>query len=272
MSNDAGTAIDETAVETFMEKVLGDYAGANAFFMGAVGDRLGLFTGLTEDGPATSRELAGRTGLQERYLREWLGGMAAAGYLAYDPGTARYAMPPEHAPVLAEEAGPMFLGAAFFDFSTNFGDSFHLLLEAFRSGGGVAQDVHGEEVAESIERFTAPWFENLLVPVWLPAMPEVLSRLETGATVCDVGCGRGRALIKLAETFPGCSFTGYDVYGPAIYGATQRAKDAGVDDRVRSRCATRPEGSPSTTTWSRRSTSSTIRSTRRGYSGRFAGP
>jgi SAM-dependent methyltransferase len=95
----------ETAVEGFAEKVLGDYAGANAFFMAALGDRLGLFVALASNEPQSSAELADRTGLQERYLREWLAGMAAAGYLTYDPPSGCYAMPDAHVPVLAEEAG-----------------------------------------------------------------------------------------------------------------------------------------------------------------------
>ena len=232
MPDDVSAVVDEQAVESFMDSVMGDYAGANAFFMGAIGDRLGLFADLTVSGAASPTELAQRTGLDERYLREWLGGMAAAGYLNYDAGTTRYTMPPEHAPVLAEEAGPCFLGAAFFDFSTNFGDSFHLLLDAFRSGEGVPQNVHGAEVAHSIDRFTAPWYEHMLVPVWLPAMPDVLRRLEAGAAVCDVGCGRGRAIVKLAEAFPRCNFSGFDVYAPTIDGAIERARAAGVENRV----------------------------------------
>jgi 2-polyprenyl-3-methyl-5-hydroxy-6-metoxy-1,4-benzoquinol methylase len=230
------TQIDDTleraAVEAFQERVLGDYAGANAFFIASIGDRLGLFKELARNGSASSAELATRTRLQDRYLREWLGGMAAAGYLEYDPSTDRYALPAEHAPVLAEEAGPFFFGNAFFDFSTNFGDSYHDLLGAFRVGGGVPQAVYGAEVAESIERFTAPWFEHKLVDEWLPLMPDVLAKLEAGVVLCDVGCGRGRAIVKLAQAFPRSSFVGLDVYGPAVQAARSSAEAAGVTDRV----------------------------------------
>jgi hypothetical protein len=138
VTDTAQAVSSEAAVEGFAEKVLGDYAGANAFFMAGLGDRLGLFVALASNEPQSIAELADRTGLQERYLREWLAGMTAAGYLSYDPPSGRYTMPDAHVPVLAEEAGVLFFGAAFFDFSTNYGETFHQLLEALRSGGGVA--------------------------------------------------------------------------------------------------------------------------------------
>jgi SAM-dependent methyltransferase len=233
MSTEIGDALDEAAVEAFGDRVLGDYAGANAFFMASIGDRLGLFKSLAADGPATTGELAARAALQDRYVREWLEGMAAAGYLEYDPSTQRYAIPAHHIPVLAEEAGTSFFGNAFFDFSTNFGDTYQRLLAAFRSGGGVPQAAYGNEVAESIERFTAPWFEHRLVGEWLPEMPRVRAKLETGSDVCDVGCGRGRALIRLAESFPNSRFVGCDIYAPAIEAARASAEEAGVTERVR---------------------------------------
>ena len=233
MGPETSHGVSAKAVEAFMEKVLGDYAGASAFFMAGIGDRLGLFKDLAASGAATSPELAARTGLQERYLREWLAGMAATGYLNYEPGTGRYALPAEHAPVLAEEAGRFFLGSAFFSYSTNYGQTFHRLLEAFREGGGVPQDLFGEEGVEAIDRLSAPWFEHLLVPEWLPAMPDVLAKLQAGAAVADVGCGRGRAVINLARAFPACSIVGYDIYPPAVAAARSRAAAAGLRDRVR---------------------------------------
>ncbi|MGH3084754.1 MAG: methyltransferase domain-containing protein, partial [Gaiellaceae bacterium] len=223
MSIELKEQVDDAAVEAFAEKVLADYAGANAFFMASIGDRLGIFEDLAE-GPATTEELAARTGLQERYVREWLGGMAAAGYVDYDPTTVSYSLPAERVPVLAEEAGPAFFGCAFFDFSTNFGETYHRLLDAFRAGGGVSQESYGAEVAESIERFTAPWFEHMLVELWLPEMPAVATKLQEGAFVCDVGCGRGRAVIKLALAFPKATFVGIDVYEPAVRAGEQAAE------------------------------------------------
>jgi 2-polyprenyl-3-methyl-5-hydroxy-6-metoxy-1,4-benzoquinol methylase len=233
MPAETTSVVEQAAVEAFAERVLGDYAGANAFFMAGIGDRLGLFKELAAGGAATSDELASWTGLQERYVREWLGGMAAAGYLDRDPETGRYALPADHVPVLAEEAGPFFFGSAFFDFSTNFGETYRRLVDAFRDGGGVPQDLYGAEVAESIERFTAPWFEHMLVQQWLPLMPDALAKLEEGAIVCDVGCGRGRALSRLAAAFPRSRFVGYDLYEPAIRAARARMQQAGVADRVR---------------------------------------
>ncbi|MEU7896808.1 class I SAM-dependent methyltransferase [Nonomuraea sp. NPDC049152] len=235
----------QAGAEEFMEKVFADYAGANAVFMAAIGDRLGLFKDLADRGPASGEELAGRTGLTERYVREWLAGMAAAGYLTQDDG-GRFGLPAEHVPVLAEEAGTMFLGNAFFDYSTNYGQSFHELLRAFRSGGGVSQELYGPEVAESIDRFTAPWFEHQLVPVWLPLMPEARAKLEAGAQVCDVGCGRGRALLKLAQAFPRSELVGLDLYEPSIQAATEQAREAGVGDRLRYELHDAAEGLPGT--------------------------
>jgi 2-polyprenyl-3-methyl-5-hydroxy-6-metoxy-1,4-benzoquinol methylase len=108
----------------------------------------------------------------------------------------------------------------------------------------VAQEAYGEEVAASIDRFTAPWFEHRLVPQWIPAMPNVQALLEAGATACDVGCGLGRALVRLAEAFPQCRFVGTDAYEPAIRGACAKAQEAGVQDRVRFEVADAAAGLP----------------------------
>ena len=90
-------ALDQAKMEAFVHKVFGDTSAALTTTLAAIGDRLGLFKDLVASGPATSVELATRTGMHERYAREWLGGMASAGYLTYDPASQRFTLPAEHA-------------------------------------------------------------------------------------------------------------------------------------------------------------------------------
>jgi len=105
--------VDEARLEAFVGRAIGDLGGAMTTLFCALGDRLGLFKSLSDNGPATSDELSARLGLQERYVREWLRGMTAAGYLEHDPESARFDLPAEHAPVLSQETGPMFFGGVY---------------------------------------------------------------------------------------------------------------------------------------------------------------
>jgi 2-polyprenyl-3-methyl-5-hydroxy-6-metoxy-1,4-benzoquinol methylase len=237
--------IDLAQVEAFAGKVLGDASGMAATIMASIGDRLGLFRSLAQGGPATSSQLAERTGLNERYTREWLGGMASAGYLTYDPLTQQFTLPAEHAPVLAQEGGPAFMGGIQ-QFLIGVGEPIDQVIGAFKHGGGVPQSAYTENTWAGLDRFTAGWFENLLLQQWVPAMPAVQLALERGANVADVGCGRGRALIKLAQAFPNSRFVGYDAYGPAVEDATARAAAAGVADRIRFEARDVSQGLPET--------------------------
>ncbi len=223
--------IDEAQLEAFMGKMVGDLGGTTATIMGMIGDRLGLFKDLAAKGPATSTELAARTGINERYAREWLGGMANAGYLEHDSASSRFTLPAEHAPALAQESGPMFMGGIYQTLLGMLGP-FYQLIQAFQHGGGVHQSAYDDNMWDGLERFTNGWFENLLLQQWIPGMPDVQAKLERGVSVADVGCGRGRALIKLAQAFPNSRYVGFDVFGPTIAKATANAEAAGVADRV----------------------------------------
>jgi 2-polyprenyl-3-methyl-5-hydroxy-6-metoxy-1,4-benzoquinol methylase len=225
-------SIDQAKTEAFVGKVLADTAGLAVTVMSSIGDRLGLFKSLAQQGPATSEELAERVHVNERYAREWLSAMASAGYLEYDPATRRFTLPPEHVPVLAQEGGPVFFGGVQEEM-IGLAGPINQLMQAFRTGGGVLMEAYDPSAWEGIARFTSGWFENLLGPVWLPAMPEVRAKLERGALVADVGCGQGKALIKLAQTYPQSRYVGYDNFAPFIQQATANAQAAGVTDRVR---------------------------------------
>src|SRR5206468_7285430 len=101
-------SVDQAKTEAFLGKVLSDTSGLTTTIMASIGDRLGLFKQLAH-GPATSAQLATRAAINERYAREWLGAMASAGYVEYDPASERFTLPAEHMPVLAQEHGPIFL-------------------------------------------------------------------------------------------------------------------------------------------------------------------
>ena len=223
--------IDQAKTEAFLGKVLSDTSGMTTTIMASIGDRLGLFKQLAQ-GPATSGQLAARADINERYAREWLGTMASAGYVEYDPASERFTLPAEHLPVLAQEHGPIFFGGMHQMLAGMVGP-LNQLIQAFQHGGGVPQSAYDHDMWDGLERFTAGWFENLLIPVWLPAMPELQAKLERGALVADVGCGRGKTLIKLAQAFPRSRYVGYDIFEPTIAQATTHAQAAGVADRVR---------------------------------------
>ncbi len=224
--------INQAKADAFVGKVLADTAALAVTTLSSIGDRLGLFKSLAQQGSATSEELAERAHINERYAREWLGAMASAGYLEYDPASRRFTLPPEHVPVLAQEGGPVFFGGVQEEI-VGLAGPVNQLMQAFRSGGGVPMEAYDPSAWEGIARFTSGWFENLLVPVWLPAMPDVLAKLERGALVADVGCGQGKALIKLAQTYPQSRYVGYDSFAPFIEQAKANAEAAGVADRVR---------------------------------------
>ena len=225
-------SIDEAKLGAFMERFLGDAAGLMASTLAMLGDRLGLFKTLEKCGPARSGELAAAAEVNERYAREWLRGMHAAGYLELDRETGRYDLPPEHAQVLAAEGGPAFLGGAL-QLTFGYLRTVERLTEAFRSGGGVAQSAYPAETWEGMGRFSRSFYDNLLVQQWLPAVDGLVQRLEQGASWADVGCGSGLALIRLAESFPASTFVGYDNFEGQLELARRAAADAGVSDRVR---------------------------------------
>jgi SAM-dependent methyltransferase len=224
--------IDHAQAAAFAGRVMGDMSACMTTLLAALGDRLGLFAALASSGATSSADLAAHAGVSERYVREWLGGMAAAGYVVYDPAAERFALPPEHAPVLAQEGGPFFIGGGYQLLLAEVGQ-LDRLTDAFRTGGGIDPSAYDEGLWEGQGRFSAGWVEHQLTQSWIPAMPDVQARLERGAAVADIGCGQGRALIKLAQTYPDSYFVGYDVFAPVLAQATENARLAGVADRVR---------------------------------------
>jgi 2-polyprenyl-3-methyl-5-hydroxy-6-metoxy-1,4-benzoquinol methylase len=164
-------------------------------------------------------------------VREWLRGMTAAGYVEYEPEIQCFSLPVEHAPILADETGPVFFGGVYQELVGSLA-ALARVADAFRAGGGAPQEAYPSDFWEGMERFTAGWFENLLLTDWLPSVPGVRAKLEQGAAVADVGCGAGRALIKLAGAFPNATCSGYDAFEGQLARARKNAASAGVEDRI----------------------------------------
>jgi 2-polyprenyl-3-methyl-5-hydroxy-6-metoxy-1,4-benzoquinol methylase len=180
-----------------------------------LGDRLGLYRAMAGRGPMTAGELAGATGLHQRWLLEWLRSQAAALLLATTDGD-RFELTPEAADVLVEDVDSLWFAAGAFQGGVAPPAVIDRLADAFRTGIGLSYDDLGPSAAHTVERMLGPWSRLALVPVVLPALDGVVDRLRRGARVADVGCGSGVALLTMAASFPDSRFEGYDPSEHAI--------------------------------------------------------
>jgi 2-polyprenyl-3-methyl-5-hydroxy-6-metoxy-1,4-benzoquinol methylase len=222
--------LDENKLNAFVGKMVGDLGAALSGALVVLGDRLGLYRGLAE-GPATSEELAKRSGANERYVREWLNAQASAGYVSYDAASRRYTLPAEHAFVLADPSSPAYFPGAFQIAQAGW-NGIPKIESNFKTGEGLAWGAQHPCLFEGTERFFRAGYVANLLSSWIPALTGVEEKLKRGARVADVGCGLGASSILMARAFPNSRFYGFDSHQGSIELARQRAKDAGVEDRV----------------------------------------
>jgi 2-polyprenyl-3-methyl-5-hydroxy-6-metoxy-1,4-benzoquinol methylase len=225
MAHDAG-AVNPQRVKEIAEHVFGILGGALTSAMIHLGDRLGLYRALAGAGPLTSEEVARRTGLHERWVREWLRGQATARLVDYS-GDGRFALSPEAAMVLADERSPAFAAGGFCALPQQMA-VLDRLPESFRTGIGLPYDALGPEGAVGVERLLGPWFRTQLVPAALPALDGVVPKLERGARVGDIGCGAGVAVLEMAAAYPRSEFHGWDISKHALARADANARAAGL--------------------------------------------
>ena len=196
-----------------------------------IGDRTGLFKAMAGAGPLTVEQLAGKTGLSARYVREWLGAMATARYVGYDAAADTYLLTPEYAAVLADEDSPFFVGS-YFQMAQAAVTVAPKVAEAFKTGKGVTQSEYPVSFFEAAERNSRTRYLHKLLRKWIPAMPQVVERLSAGGTAADVGCGGGRAAIMIAQAFPAARLFGYDIHAESVERARRNAEAESVADRV----------------------------------------
>lgn len=221
----------ELSIEEFGDKVFGDFAGAMTISLCAIGDKLGLFKDLAKNGPSNSQELAERTGINERYAREWLAALGCAEYLKYSPNTQKFSLPKNHEAVIATEMGPGFIGGMFQEM-LGLSGVMDEIIKVFKEGGGVHQSQYSDDWWTGMERETGPFFEHVLVQDLIPLTPSIQTKLNSGVNVADIGSGHGRAMVNLAKAFPNSRYVGYDIHEPSVMRANQLAENEGVADRV----------------------------------------
>ena len=215
------------AIREFAKCVFDNLSGMVVSGMIYLGHHLGLYTALHDAGPITSEELAAKTGLHERWVREWLRGQAAAGLLDYD-GEGRFVMSPIAALVLANERSPAFAAGAFAALPQQIGCARAAARVRSRPASACPYDAFGPRRRAGVEGMLAPWFRTMLVPIALPRLDGVVAKLEAGARVADIGCGTGVALIEMAKAYPRSQFHGYDISVHAIAHAAVNRREAGL--------------------------------------------
>ena len=225
-------AVNPDRLNELLAKAVVDFGATFHAALVRIGDKLGLYKALAAGGPQTPAELAKRTGTSERYVREWLSNQAAGGYVEYEPNTGKFNLTEEQAFTFADESSPVFLPGAF-QTALAAVRAEEELTERFKTGAGMGWHEHHPELFVGTERFFRPGYAANLVSAWIPALEGVESKLQRGALVADVGCGLGASTILMAKSYPQSEFVGFDYHERSIETARQRARDAGVGDRIR---------------------------------------
>lgn len=213
--------LDPDELQQYSLNIWGYKQGEIVSLMIHIGDRLGLYKALEGAGKVTAPELAQQTGLQERWLLEWLRNQAAAKILKYHEDD-RFELSPVGAAVLADEENSLAFAAGAFAGASS-PEVVDKLVQAFRSGIGLSYQELGPSAAHRTERMLGPWSRLALVPRILPQLEGVVAKLEAGAKAADVGCGAGVALLAMAEAYPNSQFHGYDPSAHAIERAQAKA-------------------------------------------------
>jgi len=230
MSTAQAPALDMDKLNAFIGKFVTDLGAAVHSGMVVIGEKLGLYKALAS-GPLSSAELAAKTQTDERYVREWLASQAAGGYVTYNEVTNQFSLSEEQAFTLANEDSPAYLPGAF-ELALGSLAAVPRIADSFRTGAGMGWGEHVDGVFHGCEKFFRPGYAANLVSAWIPALHDVKGKLEVGARVADVGCGKGASTLLMAQAFPKSKFFGFDYHDKSIEGARESARKAGVTDRI----------------------------------------
>lgn len=220
-------AVDMQKLEALAGKVVGDVAAALSLYMAYIGDQAGVYAAMDEAGPQTVEQLAERTGLNPKYLHEWLGSNAAAGYVTYDAANETFSLSPEQALVFTREGQPACM-QGFVQAVVSQYESHEKAVATFKSGEGRPWSDQSQCCFCGTDRFFRPGYAANLVGEWIPSLDGVADKLKAGAKIADIGCGHGSSTVLMAEAYPNSTVIGFDFHEPSIEKAKAKAKEAGV--------------------------------------------
>ena len=223
--------LDEAKLEQFMGQAVTDLGAAMNGALVMVGSQLGLWEAMNGGGAMTAADVADRSGISERYCREWLSAQAASGYVEYDADADTFTLPPEQAMAFADKNSPVYMLGGYHVVSSAFKDR-DRIAERFRTGEGFGWHEHDPELFLGTEVFFRPGYKAHLVDEWLPALEGIEEKLRSGANVADIGCGHGISTFLMAQAFPESTFHGFDYHDASIERATEIAKEEGVADNT----------------------------------------
>lgn len=228
---EATAAVDEAKLEQFMGQAVTDIGAAMNGVLVMIGGELGLWKAMAGAGPLSSEEIAERSGVAERYVREWASAQAASGYLEYDADNETFTLPPEQAMAFADEDSPVYVMGGYHVVSSAFKDR-DKITERFRSGAGFGWHEHDPELFLGTEQFFRPGYRAHLVAEWLPALEGVDDKLRAGGKAADIGCGHGVSTVIMAKAYPESEFWGFDYHDGSVERAKELAAAEGVGDNV----------------------------------------
>lgn len=224
------TLLNQERTDAFAERLLGILNDGALSVMISLGHRSGLFDALRDRPPSTSEEIAAAAGLNERYVREWLGAMLTGGIVECDDEGQRFSLPPEHAAWLTAKATPNNV-AVYTQYIPLLGTVEDEILECFRHGGGLSYD-HYKRFNEVMAEDSGQTVVAALIGQILPLVPGLVEALQYGISVLDVGCGSGRALNLMAREFPNSHFVGYDLLEEAVRAGRTEAERLGLTNVI----------------------------------------
>jgi SAM-dependent methyltransferase len=227
----ASTPVNPERLNALLGTLVGDLGAAMGAALTVIGDQLGLYKALAASTGLTPEELAERTQTHPRYVREWLCAQAAAKYVTYSAASGRFSLDPEQAAALADESSPAFVPGGF-QIVEAVMHAIPRAIEHFKTGAGMSWGDHAGCLFHGTERFFRSAYLGHLTSEWLPALDGVVQKLEAGAKVADVGCGLGASTLLMAQTYPRSTFVGFDGHAGSVELARQRARKAGLAERV----------------------------------------